>query len=86
MESDSSHVDKGESIEHAAVREAREEAGLDVELLDEIGIRHDKVDMQSMLKPYGDVANGLDLMTCADNWIDNSTTLDKRVLIYTEQM
>ncbi|MEO8691292.1 MAG: NUDIX hydrolase [Candidatus Saccharimonas sp.] len=38
------HVDKGESIEHAAVREAREETGLDVELLDKIDIWHDKVE------------------------------------------
>ncbi|MCA9332740.1 NUDIX hydrolase [Candidatus Saccharibacteria bacterium] len=38
------HVDKGESIEEAAVREAKEETGLDVKLVDKIGIWHDKVD------------------------------------------
>lgn len=37
------HVDKGESIESAAVREAREESGLEVELIEKIGIWHDKV-------------------------------------------
>lgn len=38
------HVDKGESIEEAAVREAKEETGLEVQLVDKIGIWHDKVD------------------------------------------
>jgi 8-oxo-dGTP diphosphatase len=38
------HVDKGESIEAAAVREAKEEAGLDVELLQKIGIWHGAVE------------------------------------------
>lgn len=46
----------------------------------------DKVDMNSMLKPYGDAVNGLNLMTCAGNWINNDTTLNKRVLVYTEQI
>jgi 8-oxo-dGTP diphosphatase len=38
------HVDKGESIESAAVRETKEESGLDVELLEKIGIWQDKVE------------------------------------------
>ena len=38
------HVDKRESIEDAAVREAKEETGLDVDLLNKIGIWHDKVE------------------------------------------
>lgn len=38
------HVDKGETIEEAAVREAKEETGLDVMLVDKIGIWHDKVE------------------------------------------
>lgn len=38
------HVDKGESIEEAAVREAKEETGLEVKLVDKIGIWHDKTD------------------------------------------
>lgn len=37
------HVDKGESIEEAAVREAKEETGLEVKLVDKIGIWHDKI-------------------------------------------
>jgi ADP-ribose pyrophosphatase YjhB (NUDIX family) len=38
------HVDKGESIEHAAVREAKEESGLNVALKEKIGIWHTVVD------------------------------------------
>ncbi len=38
------HVDKGESIEKAAVREAKEETGLVVELDKKIGIWHDAVE------------------------------------------
>lgn len=38
------HVDKGEAIEDAAVREAKEESGLDVKLLSELGIWHDSVE------------------------------------------
>lgn len=38
------HVDKGESLETAAVREAKEETGLDVEILEKIGIWHDSVE------------------------------------------
>ncbi|MEO8863250.1 MAG: NUDIX hydrolase [Candidatus Saccharimonadales bacterium] len=38
------HVDKDESIESAAVREAKEETGLDVELVDKIGIWHEEVE------------------------------------------
>jgi 8-oxo-dGTP pyrophosphatase MutT (NUDIX family) len=35
------HVDKGEDIEAAALREAKEESGYDVELVDEIAIYHE---------------------------------------------
>lgn len=38
------YVDKGESIEHAAVREAKEEAGYDVELLGKIDVYHDAIE------------------------------------------
>lgn len=38
------HVDKGETIEDAAVREAKEESGLQVELVDKIGIWHGKIE------------------------------------------
>lgn len=35
------HVDKGEDIESAAVREAKEETGYDVRLIKEIGLYHE---------------------------------------------
>lgn len=38
------HVDKGESIKDAAVREAKEETGLDVALVSKIGIWHEEVE------------------------------------------
>jgi 8-oxo-dGTP diphosphatase len=38
------HVDKGETIEDAAIREAREETGYDVELDTKIGIYHETVE------------------------------------------
>lgn len=37
-------VDKGETIEDAAVREAKEECGLDVELVEKVGIWHESVE------------------------------------------
>ena len=38
------YVDKGESIETAAVREAQEESGLNVELQEKIGVWHNAVE------------------------------------------
>lgn len=46
----------------------------------------DKVDMKSMLLPYGNALRGLNLMTCAGTWVDNGKTLSQRVLVYTEQI
>jgi 8-oxo-dGTP pyrophosphatase MutT (NUDIX family) len=37
------HVDKGETIEAAAIREAREETGYEVELITKIGVYHEDI-------------------------------------------
>lgn len=34
------HVDKGEELEHAAIREAKEETGYDVRLVSKLGVYH----------------------------------------------
>ena len=49
-------------------------------------VSKDKVDMKSMLLPYGNTLRGLNLITCAGTWIDKSQTLSQRVLVYTEQV
>lgn len=48
----------------------------------------DKVDMKKALLPYGNATRGLNLMTCTGSWIDSNDgqTLDKRVIVYTEQV
>ncbi len=46
----------------------------------------DKVDMKSMLLPYGKALRALNLMTCAGTWVQNGKTLSQRVLVYTEQI
>ena len=40
----SGHVDNGEVIEDAAIREAKEETGYDVKLVEKIGIYHEMVE------------------------------------------
>jgi len=37
------YVDKNETVEHAAIREAKEETGFDVELISEIAIYHEDI-------------------------------------------
>jgi LPXTG-site transpeptidase (sortase) family protein len=49
-------------------------------------VDRDKVDMKSMLLPYGNALRGLNMMTCAGTWVDNGKTLSQRVLVYTEQI
>lgn len=45
----------------------------------------DKVDMEKLLRPYGDRAEGLNLITCAGSWLRDSRTFDQRVLVYAER-
>lgn len=44
------------------------------------------INMNEILRPYNGVTNGLNLMTCTGTWIDETSTLDHRVVVYTEQV
>ncbi|MDB5167054.1 MAG: Sortase family enzyme [Candidatus Saccharibacteria bacterium] len=46
----------------------------------------DKVNMHSLLLPYGKAVRALNIITCAGDWIPSQDTLTKRVLVYTEQI
>lgn len=44
----------------------------------------DSTDMNKVLAPYGDVKQGLNLMTCTGKWLEAQKTYDQRVVVYTE--
>ena len=44
------------------------------------------VDMNSFIRPADGVSEGLNLMTCAGEWIKNSQTRDRRVMIFTKRI
>jgi LPXTG-site transpeptidase (sortase) family protein len=44
------------------------------------------VNMTKVLQPYDGVKKGLNLMTCAGQWVQDKETYDHRVVIYTEQV
>jgi LPXTG-site transpeptidase (sortase) family protein len=46
----------------------------------------DSVNMKSLLLPYGNALRGLNLITCAGDWINSQDTLTKRIIVYTEQI
>lgn len=46
--------------------------------------RH-KVDMAAMLQPYNMYKNGLNILSCAGQWIESEKTLENRVLVYAVQ-
>ena len=43
------------------------------------------VDMNKFLRPVDGEAEGLNLMTCAGNWVESSKTRDQRVIVYTKR-
>lgn len=45
-------------------------------------IDRNAVDMASMLRPYGNAARGLNIMSCSGAWIESEQTLQNRVLVY----
>ena len=44
------------------------------------------VDMNSFIRPADGVSEGLNLMTCAGEWIKNSQTRDRRVMVFTKRI
>lgn len=46
----------------------------------------DAIDMNKILQPYGGVEKGLNLMTCTGKWLNETKTLDHRIVVYTEQV
>ncbi len=46
----------------------------------------DAIDMAKVLRPYADVREGLNLMTCTGSWVKDKNTYDSRVIVYTERI
>lgn len=46
----------------------------------------DAVDMKKFLKTHNGVEKGLNLMTCAGEWLRGKNTFDHRVVVYTKQV
>ena len=44
------------------------------------------IDMTKALETYGDVKEGINLITCSGTWMPDEATYDKRVLVYTERI
>lgn len=42
----------------------------------------DEVDMAKAMRPYGDAAEGITLITCTGQWLEDGQTYDHRVLVY----
>lgn len=46
----------------------------------------DAVDMQKVLKPYGDATEGLNLITCTGQWLKDQRTYNQRAIVYTKRV
>lgn len=46
----------------------------------------DDVDMSKLLLPYGTATEGVNLITCTGEWVEEKKTFDHRVLVYTERV
>lgn len=46
----------------------------------------DSIDMEKVLRPYGDATEGLNLITCAGRWLQNQQTYDQRAIVYTKRV
>lgn len=46
----------------------------------------DEIDMKKMLLPHGNALRGMNLMTCAGEWLADKETYNQRVMVWTEQV
>jgi LPXTG-site transpeptidase (sortase) family protein len=46
----------------------------------------DAVDMSKVTKPYGDVTEGLNLITCTGQWLQAQRTYNQRAIVYTKRV
>jgi LPXTG-site transpeptidase (sortase) family protein len=46
----------------------------------------DAIDMQKVLKPYGDATEGLNLITCTGQWLQEQRTYNQRAIVYTKRV
>lgn len=46
----------------------------------------EEVDMRKLLSTYDGVEEGLNLITCAGQWLEGQSTYDQRVMVYTKQI
>lgn len=44
----------------------------------------DKVDMQKLMLPHGNVTHGANFITCTGDWLKDSQTYNERAIVYTE--
>lgn len=44
------------------------------------------IDMEKVLRPYGDATEALNLITCAGQWLQDQRTYDQRAIVYTKRI
>lgn len=59
---------------------------LDYKVVHKDIVPKDEVNMQAFLRPYDGVSEGLNMMTCTGDWIEDQKTYDHRVLIYAKRV
>jgi 8-oxo-dGTP pyrophosphatase MutT (NUDIX family) len=80
------HVDKGETIEGAAIREAREETGYDIEIGQEVGLYHESVG-KNVKHIFTATIIGGELINSEDEILDVKwLTVDEIRILHTDGM
>lgn len=73
------HVDKGESLEDAAIRETKEESGYDVKIIKEVGVYHPTYN-RPVFHVYQAVIVGGDLVIQEDEILDAQWFTSEEIL------